>query len=228
MTSVHAGEAGAASAQRRPASRWAWIGAFCWLATGAYFAVEPAAAAAWPVPYDWSRFTISALGVTVCDDLPTVGYVCSPRHAWMNAAFVVTGLLTAGGALLTRPCWPRGRATTVAIAFLVATGIGAVVVGLAPADHHLRAHAIGALLQVPGSIAPLLLAMTLWKRHRQLSTATLAVGAIGTIATVLYFAGAGAGLGAGALERLAFWPLTAWTSAAGAVLLWKFRARRHD
>lgn len=152
----------------------------------------------------------------------------------MNVAFVVTGLLTALGALLTRQFWPRGRPTRVAMAFLVATGIGAVVVGLAPADRHLPAHAIGALLQVPGSLAPLLLAMALWAQHRYLATATLIVGAVGTVATVLYFAGAeagagaGIGLGAGTLERLAFWPLTAWTAAAGAVLVGRFWVGRHD
>lgn len=227
MTSRQAELSAPGSPERRPVPRWGWVGALCWLATGGYFAVEPAVAAAWPVPYDWSSSTISALGVTTCADLPTLGYVCSPRHQWMNAAFVVTGALTAGGALLTRTIWPRRRATTVAIAFLVLTGVGAVLVGLAPADRHLPVHAIGALLQVPGSIAPLVLAKVLWAEHRRLATATLVVGTVGTLATVLYFAGAGTGLGAGALERLAFWPLTAWTSAAGAVMLRGFWGDRH-
>src|SRR6266540_1513031 len=56
-------------------------------------------------------------------------------------------------------CSPRpGRClATVALALIALTGLGAVLVGLAPADVSPAPHVVGALLQVPGAVGPLLL-----------------------------------------------------------------------
>jgi hypothetical protein len=66
-------------------------------------------------PYDLTTNSISDLGVTGCGDFQrpdgSVVYACSPRHALMNAVFVVVGVLTAAGALLTRGIWPRRQLT---------------------------------------------------------------------------------------------------------------------
>jgi hypothetical protein len=57
----------------------------------------------------------------------------------MNTAFVLVGLLTAAGAILTRGQRPRCRMATVRAA-LVAAGAGGVLVGLALADVNLAVH----------------------------------------------------------------------------------------
>ena len=114
------------------------VGAGCWLLTVAYFIVQPVVAAAWEPPYDVTVNTISDLGITRCGDFRqfdgTVIYACSPRHQLLNAVFVVVGVLTAAGAVLTRDLWPRRRLTTVGVAFVLLAGVGSILVGLAPAD----------------------------------------------------------------------------------------------
>jgi hypothetical membrane protein len=142
------------------------LGAGCWLLTVAYFIVQPVVAAAWEPPYDVAANAISDLGITGCGDFrqfdDRVLYACSPRHVLMNTVFVVVGLLTSAGALLTRGIWPRRRLTTVGVAFVVLAGVGGILVGLAPADVNLAAHGVGALLQVPGAFGPLLLGVAAW------------------------------------------------------------------
>ena len=105
--------------------------------TVAYLLVQPVVAAAWPTPYDLATNSISDLGVTGCGDFrqfdDRVVYACSPRHALMNTVFVLVGLLTSVGAVLTRGVWPRRRLTWVGVAFVVLAGVGGILVGLAPA-----------------------------------------------------------------------------------------------
>jgi hypothetical protein len=127
-------------------------------------------AAAWPTPYDLATNSISDLGVTSCGSYPQladrVGYACSPRHALMNTVFVLVGVLTSAGAVLTRAIWPPRRLTSVGVAFVVLAGVGVILVGLAPANVNLAAHAAGALLQVPGAAGPLLLGVAAWRAQR--------------------------------------------------------------
>ena len=41
----------------------------------------------------------------------------------MNTVFVVVGLLTSAGAVLTRGVWPRRRVTSVGLVFVVVCGV---------------------------------------------------------------------------------------------------------
>lgn len=199
------------------------VGALCWLFTPAYFAVEVIVAAAWPAPYSFSANAISDLGITRCGEVIQFGgepiAVCSPWHRLMNLGFVLVGALTAAGAVLLRSVWPQRRLTRVAVAFLVLTGAGGVLIGLAPADISLPLHALGAGLQLPGTVAPLLLVPVLWPKERGVAALSLACGLIGTVGSVFYMTGSYLGLGLGGMERLALWPLTGWTGAVGAVVL---------
>lgn len=198
-------------------------GGLCWLLTLLTVAMQPIVAAAWDGAYDLDRHTISALGVTECGVLPQLGGVevpiCSPLHALMNATFVAGGLLIVAGTALTWPAWPRRRLTRAGQWALVATGLGSVLIGLAPANERLALHAVGALLQLPGSVAPLLLVPALWSRRRRWAVFSAVVGLVGTFATVLYFAGAYLGLGVGVMEHLAFDPLIVWFAVVGLLLL---------
>jgi hypothetical protein len=49
----------------------------------------------------------------------------------MNTMFVVVGVLTSAGAVLTRGIWPRRRVTSVGVAIVVLAGVGGILVGLA-------------------------------------------------------------------------------------------------
>ena len=203
------------------------IGAWCWLLTILYFVVQLVVAAAWPFPYSLSENTISDLGVTECGLSPRLDggakFACSPQHTRMNAAIVVVGVLTAAGAAFTRRVWLRRRLAAVAVAFVTLAGLGGVLVGLAPANVALPIHAVGALLQVPGAVAPLLLGLVLYPVDRLLAGLGVVCGVTGSVASALYFAGLHLGLGPGIVERLAVEPLTVWTVLVGLVLL----AREH-
>jgi hypothetical membrane protein len=208
------------------------VGAGCWLLTVAYFIVQPVVAAAWQPPYDLAANTISDLGVTGCGDFrqfdDRVIYACSPRHALMNTVFVVVGLLTSAGAVLTRDLWPRRWLTTVGVAFVVLAGVGGILEGLAPADVNLAAHGAGALLQVPGAVGPLLLGVAAWSVRPGMAAFSLVCGVVGSAACLLFFGRSDLGLGPGVMEHLAFDPLTVWTTVLGAVLLGRsLMARRN-
>jgi len=216
------------------------VGAACWTLTVAYLLVQPVVAAAWPTPYDLATNSISDLGVTGCGDFrqfdDRVVYACSPRHALMNAVFVVVGLLTSAGAVLTRVTWPRRRLTWVGVAFVVLAGVGGILVGLAPANVNLAVHgagallqvpgAVGPLLQVPGAVGPLLLGVAAWSMQRGVAAFSLLCGIVGSAASLLYFSQVYLGLGPGGMEHLAFDPLTVWTTVLGVVLLGRWLAAR--
>jgi hypothetical membrane protein len=208
------------------------VGAGCWLLTVAYFIVQPVVAAAWEPPYDVTANTISDLGITGCGDFrqfdDRVIYACSPRHTLLNTVLVVVGLLTAAGALLTRDLWPRRRLTTVGVAFVVLAGVGGILVGLAPADVNVAAHGVGALLQVPGAVGPLLLGVAAWSVRPGVAAFSLVCGVVGSAACLLFFSRSDLGLGLGVMEHLAFDPLTVWTTALGAILLGRWLRARRD
>lgn len=191
-------------------------GAVCWIATLAYFVVQPIVAAPWQPPYSYVTNTISDLGTT-----------SSPRHLLMNIIFVVVGLLKAAGAYLLRDYWPQQRLATWGLVFVGLSGLGGVLVGLAPSDVNLAVHAIGALLQLPGAIAPLLLGLATLRQRQKERVFSIAVGLLGTLASVLFFVGAAAGSGNGALERLGFDPLTVWVIVMGVVVLARRRNANH-
>lgn len=213
----------------RPARKVA--GASCWTLTVVYFAVQPLVAAAWEVPpYDFSFNTISDLGVTECGSYlqldERVVDVCSPRHTLMNTTFVVVGLLTVAGAVLTRGAWPRRRVASVGLTFILLSGVGAILVGLAPANVNIGVHAVGAVLQVPGAVGPLLVGGAVWSTERRLAVFSPVCGAVGSAACLVYFGQVYLGLGPGGMERLAFDPLTVWKSAVGVFLLRRSLAGR--
>jgi hypothetical membrane protein len=144
----------------------------------------------------------------------------------MNTVFVMVGLLTAAGAVLTRGVWPRRRLTSVGVAFVVLAGVGGILVGLAPANVNLAVHGVGALLQVPGAVGPLLLGVAAWSVQRPVAAFSLLCGVVGSAASLLSLSQVYLGLGPGGMEHLAFDPLTVWTTVLGVVLLGRWLAAR--
>ncbi|GIG16442.1 hypothetical protein Cme02nite_47740 [Catellatospora methionotrophica] len=202
------------------------LGALCWMLTIVYFLVQPFVAAAWDPAYSFSANTISDLGYARCEPSADVWrqatMLCSPRHALMNAAFVLVGVCTAVGALATRRYWPPQRLAGAGLALIAVSGVGAVLVGLAPGDVNMPLHLVGAGLQFPGALGPLLVGLATPRERRRERAFSLAMGVVGIVGCVLFASGQHLGLGVGGAERLGFDPLTVWTVVLG-VIVWRAR-----
>ncbi|MDN4163513.1 DUF998 domain-containing protein [Nocardioides abyssi] len=190
----------------RRAERW---GALALVARPAYVAVELAVASATTGDYSLLTDSISRLGESGCSPA-----FCSPRHDLMNAAFGVSGALLAGGAVLLRRSW--GSTVT---GLLVVSGLSSIATGLAPLDQGVALHAAAATpLFVAQPVALVALGLRLRADAPRPARALLVTGAV-TGAAAAGFVLAGDGAAAGALERLAVWPVlvalagAAWATA---------------
>jgi hypothetical membrane protein len=139
-----------------PSARAVLIGAVFWILTLEFFGGQGVAQAAWRTPYSLLTNSISDLGNTACGTWPPASvnlkslglsatYICSPRHAVMNASFIVAGVLILLGAYLTRSQWPRRRLTSWGVALLMAAGVGKIIVGLVPENTVVLLHLLGSL-----------------------------------------------------------------------------------
>jgi hypothetical membrane protein len=173
------------------------LGALLLLLRPTYIAAEVVTAAATTGGYSFVADSVSRLGEIGC----TAAY-CSPRHDVMNSAFIGYGLALAGGALLlARPLGPW------VTALLVVSGLSSYATGLAPLDQDATLHALAATpLFVAQPLALLLLGARVREASPRLSTALLATGAV-TAAAAVGFILSGDEQAAGALERLALWPV---------------------
>jgi hypothetical membrane protein len=203
------------------------VGAVCWLLTVGYFAVQPVVAAAWDPAYSFTANTISDLGNARCgptgEPWRAGDYLCSPRHALMNLTFILVGLCTLLGAVLLRRHWPPGRLARSGLAMVGVSGVGAVLVGLAPGDVNMTLHLVGAGLQFPGAVGPLLLGLATPRPRRRERGFSITAGVVGVVGCLLFASGLHLGLGVGGTERLGFDPLTVWTVVLGAAILWRAR-----
>lgn len=209
---------GPMNAQRQTERR---LTAAAWMATTIYFPLQLIVAQAWPQPYSFAANTISDLGVTSCGMVQHIpGHdivVCSPRHVLMNIGFVCFGVLTITGAVLMWRTVPRTRLMAAALAGVILAGIGGVLVGLAPSDVAPWLHRAGALLRLPGVVAPVLVAMVLWPRRPRLAAFCVGSAAAGVLGLAL-FAMRLSPHWVGAAERLALDPFTVWTAVLGLCL----------
>jgi hypothetical membrane protein len=197
-------------------SATARFGAACWvLAAVAFVAAHLVVQAAWIQPYSWVNHNISDLGNVTCglwgDDRR---YVCSPRHAWMNAALVVSGLLLTAGVLLLRRYWRTRTAPTL----LLAATLAWVLVGFVPADVHLEWHLLGAvLIFFAGNVGLLLAGRSGWPAP--LRRFAVVTGVLGLAAAALHLSGTYLGLGMGGTERVTAFAVPVWMAAAGLAVL---------
>ena len=198
------------------------LGGAAWVLTILYFPIQLVVALAWPEPYSLLGNTISDLGVTSCgasSHFPgREAFACSPLYPLMNAGLVLTGVLTILGAILTWRAWPPRRLTRAALLGVILGGAGGILVGLAPSDAAPELHSVGALLQLPGVLAPLLLGISIRHRQPRLAFFSVVVAAVSMIGTVL-FALRLPPEWFGLLERLALDPFTVWTFVLGIVII---------
>ncbi len=178
-------------------SRAAQLGALAFLLRPTYIATEYVTAAATTGGYSFVSDSISKLGEVGCAE----GY-CSPRHAVMNGSFMGYGVLLAGGALLLAK--PLGPWVT---GMLVVSGVSSYATGLAPLDQDAALHAMAATpLFVAQPLALLALGHRLREERPVLARALFVTGVVTAAAAVAFIVQAD-DRAAGALERLALWPV---------------------
>ena len=203
--------------------RWR-IGAALWVASAVLLPIQLVVAVQWPQGYSVTANAISDLGVTVCRLFTEGGQpreVCSPGFAVFNIGMVVSGVLTALGAVLLHGRWSNrsGRAGTILMAVV---GVCVVVVGFAPWDLQPGLHDSAAAVQALAQwVAMILLAVSAGRGlFRGLTIATVIISVIGFAAFLLALDGAAIpGLSFGIAERLSFDTLTVWTVAVGVAVL---------
>jgi hypothetical membrane protein len=179
-------------------SRSVRLGALILLLRPTYVLTEVVTAAGTRGGYSFVTDTVSKLGETGTTD----GY-SSPRHAVMNGAFMGYGVALAGGAILmARPLgpWVTG--------LLVVSGASSYATGLAPLDQDATLHAMAATpLFVAQPLALMLLGHRLKHESPRLAKALLATGLLTAAGAVGFVMSGEDGRAAGALERLALWPV---------------------
>lgn len=195
-----------------------------WTSTVQFFAAQALAQASWKgsAPYSLRTSWISDLGATTCGSYSGGGgvLVCSPRHALLNGGLALLGVQVVLGTLLLQPILlaePYGRA---AAALLVLAGAALPLVGAFPEDTGKPWHAVAATVHFAAA-GLAMVASGLAVRHRYPGAGALSfvLGGVSLAGTVLTLAGSGAGLGRAAIERLAAWPFTLWTTVAGVLVV---------
>lgn len=197
------------------------VGVLGWLlAAPVFLAANLVTGLAWRHPrYSWEVNNISDLGNVTCGTWDTTRprEVCSPWHVAMNGAMIATGVLLAVGVLLSWSALGRGVAATAARVGTLAGAGGFVLAGAYPADVNENNHFLGAvLIFVLANIGMLVAAAD--RRSPVLGSmpaVSLALGATGVAGTALFLAQVDLGFGVGGMERVAVFPLLAWTVAVG-------------
>jgi hypothetical membrane protein len=199
-------------------------GAVVWMLAIQFFIAQIIVQAAWMTPFSLTANYISDLGNTACGPYPVASnmYVCSPWHAWMNASFVMLGVIILVGAALIYPAFPAGRVRTVGLVLLALAGPGEILVGLFPENVNITPHSIGAAAHfISGNLGIVVLgiAIAVTRRQTPLAVYSIILGSVGLLATALFVSGHYLGTGIGGMERIAAYPLPLWLIMVGVWLL---------
>ena len=206
------------------------LGSIIWILAVQFFIAQVVVQSAWTTPFSLKQNFISDLGNTTCASYPpdSSSYVCSPWHAWMNASFVLLGLIILSGGGLLRSAFPPGWFRMVGLTILLFAGAGIILVGLFPENENIRLHRIGAAGHfVLGNLAMAMLGIALivvkergaglkeMRRRPALAIYSIVSGVVGLVATALFITDHFLGLGIGGMERVAAYPLPLWLIVAG-------------
>ena len=105
---------------------------------------------------------------------------------------------------------------TIALAMVALTGPGHFMVGLFPSDTGPQGHLIGAgSILALGNPGMVLAGLAAWRERRRSAIASLVLGVAGIAGTLLFLSVVDLGIGLGAMERVAFYPLTLWCGFQG-------------
>ena len=180
-------------------------------------------------PYNVVRNTISDLGNTACGSYGRE-YVCSPRHPYMNAAFIFLGIVMVGGSmLLYHEFRERGgaeqNAAFTGFLFMGVGGLGAMLVGIFPENTNGTMHKTGAALAIGlGNVGIFVLGAVLSGLPEAMRRYMLVFSTASLTALVLFACHKDFGIGAGTMERVAAYPQTIWLITFG-LYVWRFRPR---
>jgi hypothetical membrane protein len=214
-----------------------WLGPVVAGTSILYFVAQVFVAWIWNnPPYSLWANTISDLGNTVCGRYgqPAL-YVCSPRHEWMNAAFMFVGAVMVVSAVLLYQefndepqagYWGwRQIAKLLGFVFYGLGGVGAILVGFFPENVNSAGHVTGAGLAIAGGNIGILLLAAGFEKEDQLPSRIhrfMVIWGTISLATLLMFVfERHFGLGQGGMERIAAYPETIWLISFGA---WVWRA----
>ncbi|MFC9552695.1 DUF998 domain-containing protein [Rhodococcus sp. NPDC056960] len=204
-------------AQRLSAVR---VGAAAWVLIPLYFVAEAVTAHAWPQPYVVRTNSVSNLGVTGCDGSAAQAAavrLCSPLHAVINSAFVLTGVLILVGAVCLREFLPPGRLRLVVLALFAMAAVSAALTGFIPINVDAHLHQIVATPTfVARNAAMIVVAIGLYPRWRAFAVWTGLCGLLGVVGMVALLL---PGTPFGITERLALYPFTVWVATAGVAAL---------
>ncbi|MEK7748115.1 MAG: DUF998 domain-containing protein [Nitrospirota bacterium] len=200
--------------------RIVWLGAIVWIFAVQFFVVQVVVQSAWETPFSLMHNFISDLGNTRCGPYPIDSemYVCSPWYRWMNASFILLGMIILVGALLVHKAFTGGIARTAGLTFLVLAGFGNIAVGLFPEDVNNTYHTIGAAAHfIFGNIGMSALGIAFGQNRQRPGVLIYSIvsGMVGLLATGLFVSGHYLGMGIGGMERIAAYPLPLWLIVMG-------------
>lgn len=195
-------------------------GAICLVLTLWFFIGQPITQAASRAPYSLIDNNISDLGSTTCGPISVftyTAYTCSPLHVIMNLTFVGVGLLTILGILGTRRIWPSRPMTRFGVGLLLVSGADEILAGLAPEDVQPGLHVFASVLGIGGAnLGILLLGLTVWRAQPWVGVMSVLLSGIGLFGLLI---APSLGIGTGAAERVAGYPVVMWTILIGGFLL---------
>jgi hypothetical membrane protein len=214
--SLHAAAKSAGDRVKTFHDRLPLLGPVIWWLSISYFVAQVYVSRVWKPHYSFINNSISDLGITNCTP-----QMCSPRHATMNASFIVLGLVMATGSLLIcqefREKAPADRlAAYIGFTGVAVGGVGALVVGLVPENTIGALHFIGAALAIGvgnvgiGVLGWRLEVLPAWLRWYMVATSGIAF-----VAGVLFAFHADLGIGGGLMERIGAYPEVVWLSIFG-------------
>jgi hypothetical membrane protein len=199
-------------------------GGVLWASSAQFFLAQALAQRAWKgsAPYSLRTSWISDLGATTCGSYSGGGgvLVCSPRHGLLNGSLTLLGAQVVLGTLLLQPVLGAERFGRAAGSLLVLAGAALPFVGAFPEDTGKPWHAVAATVHFAAAGLGMVAAgLAVRARHPRAGTLSFVLGAASLAGTLLTLSGSGAGVGRAAVERLAAWPFTLWTTAAGVFVL---------
>jgi hypothetical membrane protein len=205
-----------------------WVGPIVFISSALYFFAQIFVAWVFHPSYSLVSNTISDLGNTACGPYGSA-YVCSPRHLYMDAAFIFLGIVMATGSVLLYHEFTERRrvernAARIGFTCMAVGGVGAMIVGAFPENTISAMHIAGAGLAIgAGNLGIFILGAVLdlpeAMRRYMLLFSTISATALFLFAFHKYF-----GIGAGTMERVAAYPETIWLITFG-LYIWRFHRK---
>ncbi len=214
-------------------NRWITNGLICLLLLVAFFVGQFAAQLAVAAPYSIKNQSISALGITSCENFQEPQtkqqfYVCSPLHLVIDGTFVICGALTMLATMWAiRPLWLGKKLRTAGLILLFFGSIEEVIAGFSPLNLNPFLHSLSGGLAIAAlNIGLILLGFAAIKKQPPLGWYALVWGIIGVIGLIMSGTPPYIWLGYGGWERVAGYAFPLWGISMAA--FWLVRLKRSN